>query len=71
VAEFLRAGHRGVAEPGLSAFALPDGVVYHTYSSYAPESNFMVFLGPLLERTPKPRTTTSRRAVTTSTSSTA
>jgi hypothetical protein len=27
--------------PGLSAFALSEGVVYHTYSSYAPESNFM------------------------------
>jgi predicted dithiol-disulfide oxidoreductase (DUF899 family) len=33
--------------------ALSDGVVYHTYSSYAPESNFMVFYGQLLERTPK------------------
>ena len=39
--------------PGLSAFALSDGVVYHTHSSYAPESNFMVFYGQLLQRTPK------------------
>jgi predicted dithiol-disulfide oxidoreductase (DUF899 family) len=65
------AGYVTTDGPGLSAFALSDGVAYHTYSSCAPESNFMVFLGQLLERTPKPRTTTSRRAVTTSTSSTA
>jgi predicted dithiol-disulfide oxidoreductase (DUF899 family) len=39
--------------PGLSAFALSDGVVYHTYSSHAPESNFMVLTSQLPERTPK------------------
>ena len=39
--------------PGLSAFALEDGVVYHTYSAYAPEANFLVFFGQLLERAPK------------------
>lgn len=39
--------------PGLFAFALADGVVYHTYSAYAPESNFMVYYGQLLDRTSK------------------
>ncbi len=39
--------------PGLSAFALEDGVVYRTYSAYAPEANFLVFYGQLLERAPK------------------
>ena len=47
------AGYVTTEGPGLSAFALSDGVVYHTYSSYAPESNFMVFSGQLLERAPK------------------
>ena len=39
--------------PGLSVFALEDGVVYHTYSAYAPEANFLVFYGQLLDRAPK------------------
>jgi predicted dithiol-disulfide oxidoreductase (DUF899 family) len=39
--------------PGLLAFALSDGVVYHTYTAYAPESNFMVFSSSVLERAPK------------------
>jgi predicted dithiol-disulfide oxidoreductase (DUF899 family) len=39
--------------PGLSAFALEDGVVYHTYSVYAPEANFLVGSGQLLDRAPK------------------
>jgi predicted dithiol-disulfide oxidoreductase (DUF899 family) len=47
------AGYVTTEGPGLSAFVLSDGVVYHTYSSYAPEINFMVFFGQLLERAPK------------------
>ena len=47
------AGYVTTEGPGLSAFALSEGIVYHTYSSYAPESNFMVFSGQLLERAPK------------------
>jgi predicted dithiol-disulfide oxidoreductase (DUF899 family) len=39
--------------PGLSAFALDDGLVYHTYSAYVPETNFMVFFNQLLDRAPK------------------
>jgi predicted dithiol-disulfide oxidoreductase (DUF899 family) len=39
--------------PGLSAFALEDGVVYHTYSAYAPESNFLVLAHQILDRAPK------------------
>jgi predicted dithiol-disulfide oxidoreductase (DUF899 family) len=39
--------------PGLFAFALSDGVVYHTYSAYAPESNFMLFSSQILGRAPK------------------
>jgi predicted dithiol-disulfide oxidoreductase (DUF899 family) len=46
------AGYVTTEGPGLSAFALADGVVYYTYSCYAPESNFMVFYGQLLERAP-------------------
>jgi predicted dithiol-disulfide oxidoreductase (DUF899 family) len=39
--------------PGLIAFALEDGLVYHTYTAYAPESNFLVFSTQVLERAPK------------------
>jgi predicted dithiol-disulfide oxidoreductase (DUF899 family) len=39
--------------PGLFAFALEDGVVYHTYSAYAPESNVLVFSNEILARAPK------------------
>lgn len=39
--------------PGLFAFALDDGVVYHTYSSYAPEVNPLAFHSQILDRAPK------------------
>lgn len=39
--------------PGLFAFALVDGVVYHTYSSYAPEVNPLAFYTQILDRAPK------------------
>jgi predicted dithiol-disulfide oxidoreductase (DUF899 family) len=41
--------------PGLSAFGLEDGVVYHTYTAYAPQSDFIVLSGQLLDRAPKER----------------
>jgi predicted dithiol-disulfide oxidoreductase (DUF899 family) len=45
-----------VAEgPGLSAFALSDGVVYHTYSTYARGLEIMLGFYPLLDRVPKGR----------------
>jgi predicted dithiol-disulfide oxidoreductase (DUF899 family) len=39
--------------PGFIAFALDDGVVYHTYTAYAPESNFLLLSTQVLERAPK------------------
>jgi predicted dithiol-disulfide oxidoreductase (DUF899 family) len=45
-----------VAEgPGLSAFMLSDGVVYHTYSTYARGLEVMLGFYPLLDRVPKGR----------------
>jgi predicted dithiol-disulfide oxidoreductase (DUF899 family) len=45
-----------VAEgPGLSAFVLSDGVVYHTYSTYARGLEIMLGFYPLLDRVPKGR----------------
>jgi predicted dithiol-disulfide oxidoreductase (DUF899 family) len=41
--------------PGLSAFALEDGVVYHTYSCYARGSEFVAGFYPFLDRAPKGR----------------
>jgi predicted dithiol-disulfide oxidoreductase (DUF899 family) len=42
--------------PGLSAFALSDdGIVYHTYSSYARGLEIMLGFYPLLDRVPKGR----------------
>jgi len=41
--------------PGLSAFVLSDGVVYHTYSSYARGLEIMLGFYPLLDRVPKGR----------------
>jgi predicted dithiol-disulfide oxidoreductase (DUF899 family) len=37
---------------GLSAFALTDGVVYHTYSCYARGPEFHLGFYPLLDRAP-------------------
>jgi predicted dithiol-disulfide oxidoreductase (DUF899 family) len=45
-----------VAEgPGLSTFALSDGAVYHTYSTYARGLEIMLGFYPLLDRVPKGR----------------
>jgi predicted dithiol-disulfide oxidoreductase (DUF899 family) len=41
--------------PGLSAFALQDGAVYHTYSTYARGTEFLMYYYPLLDRAPKGR----------------
>ncbi|MGH2954420.1 MAG: DUF899 domain-containing protein [Solirubrobacterales bacterium] len=42
--------------PGWIAFALEDGVVYHTYTRMAPDRDFVVpYYYPLLDRTPNGR----------------
>ena len=41
--------------PGLSAFALSDGAVYHTYSCYARGGEFLMHYYPFLDRAPKGR----------------
>jgi predicted dithiol-disulfide oxidoreductase (DUF899 family) len=41
--------------PGLSAFALSDSVVYHTYSTYARGLEIMLGFYPLLDRVPRGR----------------
>jgi predicted dithiol-disulfide oxidoreductase (DUF899 family) len=41
--------------PGLSAFALEDDIVYHTYSCYARGAEFLMDYYPLLDRAPKGR----------------
>jgi predicted dithiol-disulfide oxidoreductase (DUF899 family) len=41
--------------PGLSAFALEDGVLYHTYSCYARGGEFVLGFYPFLDRAPKGR----------------
>jgi predicted dithiol-disulfide oxidoreductase (DUF899 family) len=48
---------KGMLEnPGWVAFALEDGVVYHTYSRFAPDRDFVVpYYSQLLDRTPKGR----------------
>jgi predicted dithiol-disulfide oxidoreductase (DUF899 family) len=47
---------RYVAEgPGLSAFVLSDGVVHHTYSTYARGLEIILGFYPLLDRVPKGR----------------
>jgi predicted dithiol-disulfide oxidoreductase (DUF899 family) len=38
--------------PGLSAFALRDGAVYHTYSAYARGLEILMGFYPLLDRAP-------------------
>lgn len=42
-------------EPRFSAFALADGVVYHTYSTSARGSEFLMGYYPILDRAPKGR----------------
>jgi predicted dithiol-disulfide oxidoreductase (DUF899 family) len=44
--------------PGMSAFALEDGVVYHTYSTYARELDALWGMYPWLDRGPKGRNET-------------
>ena len=52
VATFLREA------PGMSAFALEDGVVYHTYSAYARGLDGLWSMYPWLDRAPKGRNET-------------
>ena len=44
--------------PGMSAFALEDGVVYHTYSTYARGVDALWSMYPWLDRAPKGRNET-------------
>jgi predicted dithiol-disulfide oxidoreductase (DUF899 family) len=44
--------------PGMSAFALEDGVVYHTYSTYARGLDALWGMYPWLDRAPKGRNET-------------
>jgi predicted dithiol-disulfide oxidoreductase (DUF899 family) len=44
--------------PGMSAFALEDGVVYHTYSAYARGVDALWGMYPWLDRAPKGRNET-------------
>jgi predicted dithiol-disulfide oxidoreductase (DUF899 family) len=41
--------------PGLSAFVLDDGVIYHTYSAYARGLDGVWGIYPWLDRAPKGR----------------
>jgi predicted dithiol-disulfide oxidoreductase (DUF899 family) len=45
--------------PGMSAFALDDGVVYHTYSTQARGLEFLMGYYPILDRAPRGRDETS------------
>jgi predicted dithiol-disulfide oxidoreductase (DUF899 family) len=42
-------------EPGMSAFAIEDGVVYHTYSVTSRGAEFLMGYYPILDRAPKGR----------------
>jgi len=46
--------------PGMSAFALEDGVVYHTYSAYARGTDVLWGMWQWLDRAPKGRNETGR-----------
>lgn len=49
-------GYPGIDElPGMSAFALEDGVVYHTYSLYSRGGDALIGAHQLLDRAPKGR----------------
>ena len=49
-------GDPGIDElPGMSFFALEDGVVYHTYSAFARGGDVLMTLYQLLDRAPKGR----------------
>jgi predicted dithiol-disulfide oxidoreductase (DUF899 family) len=45
---------------GISAFALEDGVVFHTYSAYARGVDALWSMYPWLDRAPKGRNETDR-----------
>ncbi len=49
---------RGCEQPGMSAFALDDGVVYHTYSAYARGLDGLWGMYQWLDRAPKGRNET-------------
>jgi len=49
VASYLAEG------PGMSAFAMEDGTVYHTYSTTARGLEFLMGYYPILDRAPKGR----------------
>jgi predicted dithiol-disulfide oxidoreductase (DUF899 family) len=56
---FRKAEERPVKDlPGTSAFALQDGVVYHTYSSYARGGDLLWGMYQWLDRAPKGRSDT-------------
>jgi predicted dithiol-disulfide oxidoreductase (DUF899 family) len=55
-----RPGDLYVELPGTSAFALVDGVVYRTYSSYARGGEFLLTVYALLDRAPHGRNETDR-----------
>jgi len=46
--------------PGMSAFALEDGVVYHTYSTYARGADVLWCMYQWLDRAPKGRNETGQ-----------
>ena len=53
---FAPIGDPGIDElPGMSAFVLEDGVVYHTYSSFARGGDVLMGFYQLLDRAPKGR----------------
>ncbi|HEY0532413.1 MAG TPA: DUF899 domain-containing protein [Actinoplanes sp.] len=49
---FAPVAHPAAELPGMSAFALRDGTVYHTYSSYARGADAMISAYQLLDRAP-------------------
>jgi predicted dithiol-disulfide oxidoreductase (DUF899 family) len=49
--------------PGFSAFAVADGVVYHTYSTYARGLEFLMGYYPILDRAPLGRNETGSSPV--------
>ncbi|MFD1048860.1 DUF899 domain-containing protein, partial [Kibdelosporangium lantanae] len=52
---FRHEAHPAAELPGMSAFVLQDGVVHHTYSSYARGADAMISAYQLLDRTPRGR----------------
>lgn len=52
---FQPVAHPAAELPGMSAFALQDGTVYHTYSSYARGADAMISAYQILDRAPQGR----------------